>query len=298
MSIPGVDKVAGLLQADESMQIPEIFEKVQEHTQTAFNPMLLLLELFKDHVDTTSEHYKKLTKELEVTESGIGEELAALQDSNRKWNADTRNNYVRLSVALHESRKKLSELTRRRKFEHEVGTELQKAVNVSSALIITVNTFQDQSKGHDIDATALASRIDSQTSFVSASRPRRWQYISSDHFTQIYSLVAQRDARMQYNLGIEASKDSKAMKTLSVLTILFLPGAFIATMFSTGMFDFSSKGLEVGIYFAIVVPLTGILMLGWLRWLASETTGADIEGAAGEKKSKWWPFSKKKKKTG
>jgi hypothetical protein len=57
------------------------------------------------------------------------------------------------------------------------------------------------------------------------------------------------------------------MKTLSVLTILFLPGAFWASVFSTGMFEFQSKAQEIGIFVAITIPLTVALMVGWVVWL-------------------------------
>lgn len=74
------------------------------------------------------------------------------------------------------------------------------------------------------------------------------------------------------------------MKTLSVLTILFLPGAFIATMFSTNMFEFESKGREVRIYFAVVVPLTFVLMVGWATWMANTNVKVDDEEASPKEK--------------
>lgn len=57
------------------------------------------------------------------------------------------------------------------------------------------------------------------------------------------------------------------MKTLSILTILFLPGAFIATVFSTSMFEFEDSTHQMRIYLAITVPLTAVLMLGWAVWI-------------------------------
>jgi hypothetical protein len=67
------------------------------------------------------------------------------------------------------------------------------------------------------------------------------------------------------------------MKTLSILTILFLPGAFVATLFSTNMFTFEDETREIQIYFAVVVPLTVVLMVGWLQWLKNTPTGVDEE---------------------
>lgn len=67
------------------------------------------------------------------------------------------------------------------------------------------------------------------------------------------------------------------MKTLSILTILFLPGAFVATIFSTNMFPFRDQTQEIWIYFAIVIPLTALLMLEWLLWLFMKPDGIDEE---------------------
>jgi hypothetical protein len=57
------------------------------------------------------------------------------------------------------------------------------------------------------------------------------------------------------------------MKKLSVLTILFLPGAFVASVFDAGMFEFRHHTQMLWVYFVVVVPLTGFLMLGWAYWL-------------------------------
>jgi hypothetical protein len=67
------------------------------------------------------------------------------------------------------------------------------------------------------------------------------------------------------------------MKTLAILTILFLPGAFIATVFSTNMFEFKSKGQQIWTYFVIVAPLTIVLMVGWVLWLKNTPHRADEE---------------------
>lgn len=75
------------------------------------------------------------------------------------------------------------------------------------------------------------------------------------------------------------------MKTLSILTILFLPGAFIATIFSTNMFEFENKRQQIRIYFAIVVPLTVVLMVGWILWLANTDVKFDDEEASPKTKS-------------
>jgi Mg2+ and Co2+ transporter CorA len=98
------------------------------------------------------------------------------------------------------------------------------------------------------------------------------------------SLIAQYDNNTSSKLAKESLRDSKAMKTLSILTILFLPGAFVATVFSTDMFDFRDKNQEIWIYFVIVVPLTAIIMTGWYLWLKNTPDNGDEEAGGARPK--------------
>lgn len=59
--------------------------------------------------------------------------------------------------------------------------------------------------------------------------------------------MSQRDTRFsieiageQRRIAYAAKKDSVAMKTLSFIGVLFLPGTFIATMFGMSFFNFES----------------------------------------------------------
>jgi len=84
---------------------------------------------------------------------------------------------------------------------------------------------------------------------------------------KLYSLTTPHDSYLQPELARESLRDSKAMKSLSILTILFRPGAFAITLISTDMFSFANQMQEIRIYFAVVVPLTAILTTTWLLWL-------------------------------
>lgn len=68
------------------------------------------------------------------------------------------------------------------------------------------------------------------------------------------------------------------MKTLAIVTMLFLPGSFISALFSTSMFDWdsvdpSSGSIAVrtmpqfGLYWAITIPLTVVTFLFYFFWL-------------------------------
>ena len=92
--------------------------------------------------------------------------------------------------------------------------------------------------------------------------------------------IAQSDAEYTAAIAVDGKRDSIAMKTISILGIVFLPGTFVATLFSMDMFDWGSsdsggvKKLTVSpsiwIYWVIVIPLTLITFLVWALWSRRE----------------------------
>ena len=70
------------------------------------------------------------------------------------------------------------------------------------------------------------------------------------------------------------------MKMIAILEIVFLPGTFVATLFSIDMFDWGvsdnreSSSLTVSrsmwIYWVITVPLTSVTFLVWILWSRRE----------------------------
>ena len=107
----------------------------------------------------------------------------------------------------------------------------------------------------------------------------------------LYNFVAQTDNKLNAELAAAAGRDSTSMKILAFISAIFLPGNFVATMFGMSMFDWQydgktgsnngatpNKDKEYGvvsrrfwIYWAIVVPLTIITLLGWAFWWRVES---------------------------
>ncbi|KAF1815705.1 hypothetical protein P152DRAFT_455421 [Eremomyces bilateralis CBS 781.70] len=75
-------------------------------------------------------------------------------------------------------------------------------------------------------------------------------------------------------IALETKKDSSAMKAIAALTIVFLPGTFVATVFSMNIFDWSGgEGAEprmskyIYVYWIVTIPLTLLVMFAWWVWL-------------------------------
>lgn len=92
--------------------------------------------------------------------------------------------------------------------------------------------------------------------------------------------ITQSDAEYTAAIAVDGKRDSIAMKTIAILGIAFLPGTFVATLFSINMFEFgdpSSGGTSsltvspsIWIYWAITVPLTVVTCLVWVVWSKKE----------------------------
>ena len=95
------------------------------------------------------------------------------------------------------------------------------------------------------------------------------------------------------------------MKTIAAVTIVFLPGTFIAALFAMPLFQWDAVGdskvvsNRFWIYWAVTVPLTFLTLLFWLLWTkrqarmhrstekrAREELRSDIEGQNNEVEKK------------
>ncbi|KAB8360875.1 hypothetical protein FH972_024609 [Carpinus fangiana] len=101
----------------------------------------------------------------------------------------------------------------------------------------------------------------------------------------LFNVVSQQDGyvnRLTNGLNIAIARstkqDSISVSTFTFITAFFLPGSFIATIFSMTMFDWHLDASSAGtssasyvsnrfwIYWVIVVPLTIATLLGWYIW--------------------------------
>ncbi|KAF1841945.1 uncharacterized protein K460DRAFT_176120 [Cucurbitaria berberidis CBS 394.84] len=91
------------------------------------------------------------------------------------------------------------------------------------------------------------------------------------------SLMSQRDnalnkktAETSLTISRFSQMDSTNMRTIAAVTLAFLPGTFIATLFSTGFFSFSGEGQVVSHWFWLYWVCTIVLTLAvYVSWYIS-----------------------------
>lgn len=58
----------------------------------------------------------------------------------------------------------------------------------------------------------------------------------------LHGRIVQQDAQLGHRLSRGARRDSAAMKTIALLTLIYLPATFVSAVFSTSVFDFQNWG--------------------------------------------------------
>ena len=92
---------------------------------------------------------------------------------------------------------------------------------------------------------------------ISAKGLRLW--------SQVYANLQQRDNQLNHRYGAD-------MRLITAITLIFLPGTFVATFFSTTFWDFSpdNDGVKVTywvyLYFVVTIGLTMLVLIVWRRF--------------------------------
>lgn len=101
-------------------------------------------------------------------------------------------------------------------------------------------------------------------------------------FCQLSVVAAQLDSKRSAEMSAKAGLDSVAMKTLALVTAIFLPATFTATLFSMSMFDWQADSSSAvlspkfWIFWVVSVPLTiAVLTAWWCFWDFSRTKYAE-----------------------
>jgi len=106
---------------------------------------------------------------------------------------------------------------------------------------------------------------------------------TNNFITLLYNLITGHDSTVNLQIAIQsakiardARKDSMSMKIIAAVTLIYLPGTFVCSLFGTNLvaFDTSSDGSEPSfvvsrlwwVYLAFAVPLTMLTMFGFWLW--------------------------------
>ncbi|KAI9164174.1 hypothetical protein HJFPF1_05814 [Paramyrothecium foliicola] len=80
-----------------------------------------------------------------------------------------------------------------------------------------------------------------------------------------FNLIAQRDSKINFSIAKLQVHDSRTVKAIGVLTLVFLPATFLATLWSTNLIDLDGDG-NWHVFLAVVLVLTFVVLACWLAY--------------------------------
>ncbi|KIW19609.1 hypothetical protein PV08_00182 [Exophiala spinifera] len=124
----------------------------------------------------------------------------------------------------------------------------------------------DRTKAQVQTVYSLIGQKDNRLNIETAAASREIAEVSLGHNTAMKDMA--EDSR---NVAILTQKDSTNMRIIAVVTLLFLPGTFMATFFSAGFFNFFEGKQRQGqvvsrwiwLYFVLTGGTTLVVFAGW-----------------------------------
>jgi Mg2+ and Co2+ transporter CorA len=269
----------GILNGLQSSEIEKLLQCLRSSKDEAFDPMLLAIFLLELKVN----HFAKL---LEKRALGL-EEIEYATGMRHGFSKDPKRNAL-IDEWRRENAKKL-----------DFDPITQKLTGVTGTLSFCDMTFQSSRRA--LDAVAkFRQECDSNPASLHrqdrndpAALNRRSDYLyeliegslyhsallsarTKAQIQTVYSMIGQRDnrvnieaAKASQKIAILTRRDSLDMRIIAAVTLVFLPGTFIATMFGAGFFKFFPDGSHrvvsqwIWLYCVLTAGVTMIVLGLW-----------------------------------
>ncbi|EUC34092.1 hypothetical protein COCCADRAFT_4439 [Bipolaris zeicola 26-R-13] len=163
---------------------------------------------------------------------------------------------------------------------------LEAALNTLSSIQHEIASQSMRSPSMPCDVQDLAESINKRLDFqVRMLRNLHLRAQSNKERVQnenvyAFNMATQRDSQIMKELGVAATEDSSAMRTIAVVTMFFLPPTFISAVFSMSFFNYTppqddkagkwSVSERFWVYWAFAIPLTALTLGIWIlrqRWM-------------------------------
>ncbi|KAK0668340.1 hypothetical protein QBC41DRAFT_322163 [Cercophora samala] len=175
----------------------------------------------------------------------------------------------------------------------EVHEMSRHAIHSSEVLEATIDTLKDLQRCRTMVHDSFPSRAPSTVAEVSAAK----DVTTTTHLTQTYKHQASQYAQFQIsllkNLKLRADsnrerlkneintafnnltmQDNSVLKSIALLTMVFLPATFFSSLFSTTFFSYGDDGEwqvsgKMWIYWVTTLPATILIVILWRVWLGN-----------------------------
>ncbi|KAF2104874.1 hypothetical protein NA57DRAFT_71077 [Rhizodiscina lignyota] len=130
----------------------------------------------------------------------------------------------------------------------------------------------------DAGKKALMASCEATKDRLDCVHDRLDEYVkrADNQLTALFHLITQEDTKASLAIAQEskalaeaAKRDSDSMKSLSLVSMIFLPSTAVASIFAMPFFDWDRNGVNDNfwIYWVTVIPLTILTLLIWQLWI-------------------------------
>lgn len=230
--------------------ITSLLKRVHGHRRLLLvNPLAVLGILMEQYGRACERDRTHSDREVVNMEGRTGMTSLVIAKSSPQDAAD----YEKLTKALHSCNTNLIFLDNLTNFEVAVGRFIAETlkkfqtirekrgletipVDVHDTLIHNIEYLLNVAEMRRYQAQSLHRRIQTQINVVSNFASHSPMTLTM--MLQLYSMISQRDSKVNISVAKDSKKiaaaakrDSLAMKTISTLTLIFLPGTFVAVCF-------------------------------------------------------------------
>ncbi|KAF1365437.1 hypothetical protein EJ07DRAFT_96580, partial [Lizonia empirigonia] len=154
-----------------------------------------------------------------------------------------------------------------------VSVETLQAIQHQALILSRTNRQRSGENPDDFDQ--IQASVDSQVRLSRnlLSRAQSNKERLQNEIELAYNVISQRDSQVMKALGEAGRSDSRAMRTIAVVTMAFLPPTFLSAIFSTSFFNFNPGNAGEGprwlvsdkfwIYWVFAIPLTCLTLVTW-----------------------------------
>ncbi|KAL7932934.1 hypothetical protein V8C35DRAFT_305856 [Trichoderma chlorosporum] len=281
-----------IISSDPAMNTPRIAQSFRTPTWWAYTdlPVVFLpLEFLIRHIRQVSESLAELTIEVSCIE-----EIVINDEISPSHSSEFSSTFKALIKRLHICSREAVKLHRRWHFQMMLAKTIVDLIEIHGPQAVPDRHSRD--KVGDIASTYEYQQLLNAASFqhkLSQSLEYDINVLPTriaNQSTAIFNLMAQSDTQASMSIAVSSRKDneymqaiadatlqdSSSMKTIAILTMVFLPGTFICSFFSMTMFNWNSQPGEplvspyIWAYFVAMIPLTVLVIAIWW-WKTKES---------------------------
>ncbi|KAJ5835541.1 hypothetical protein N7447_001567 [Penicillium robsamsonii] len=158
---------------------------------------------------------------------------------------------------------------------HDIARHISHSKEILDVALDTVDSaihdysmLNEQQPNSSSESACNSRKIQRQLYFASKSiRSTRFRCISlserlQNEITLAFNIVSQRDSEVSVQLAKHSLSDNTMMKTVAIVSMVYLPGTFVSGIFGMNFFEFNTakKSLNVSnefwLYWLVTIALT------------------------------------------